>query len=187
MKFIRITTFAITFVLSSAALAALTPANPSLADLTGSFRLNARNLADTEAETNAVDAADATMGAEYKKYSKALAKASAAMKKLDQAFGDDADYNEQADTAVSFLNLTLGTQLGLLANFALVDDVPRSPLRYAKLIQKNTKVLEQVDLSNATSKISRAKDRAKQIKLMASAAKKFESTIKRYGKNNADF
>ena len=37
------------------------------------------------------------------------------------------------------------------------------------------------------SKISRAKDRAKQLKLIAAAAKKFEKTIKRYGKNNPAF
>ncbi len=188
MKLRQLATFAATFVISSAALAALAVPNPSLSDLTGSFRLNVRALADTSAERSAVDGADKAMGAEYKSVSKGLKKAASAMTRLDKAFGKgDTAYDEQADFVVSLLQSVTGTQLGLTAAAAMVDDIGRSPLRFAKLIQKNSKELAKIDLTDARSKISRAKTRGKRLKLLAKAAKKFEKLIKKYGRNNQAF
>ena len=171
--------------LCSIAIAAIPVPNPSFSDLSGSFRLNARNLIDEDqAQTDAVDLADQVMGAEYGKFSKALKKAAKPMDRMDKAFGDDQTYNEQADFFVSLCALTTGVQLGHTANSALLDELLRDPIRFSKVVQKNNRVVQQINEDDARSKINKAKSRKKKLVVISKVAKYFEKLVKKYGRNN---
>ncbi len=181
----RFATFAATFLLSTAALAALAVPNPSMDALSGSFRNNISEFPESDAQFAAVDLADARMGVEYKSLSKALKKAAGAVDKLDRAFADNPDYAGEADFFVSLMVITTGVQLGNSANAALVDDLTGgNAIRLAKIVQKNNKVAQTMNQEDSGSKISRAKNRKKQLIVVAKAAKYFEKIIKKYGRNN---